>query len=55
MQVMFRAAGPDFKQGFVQEEKFDNVDLYSLLAHLLKIRPAPTDGSLDGVKQLLTP
>lgn len=55
MQVVFRAAGPDFKRGFVQEEKFDNVDIYSLLAHLLKIRPAPTDGSLDGVKPLLKP
>ena len=53
MLVVFRAAGPDFKQGYVKADKFDNVDLYSLLARLLKVRPAPTDGSLEGVRDLL--
>ena len=53
MQVIFRASGPDFRQGFVSEEKFDNVDVYSLLSLLLKVDPAETDGSADIVKGLL--
>lgn len=53
MHVMFRAAGPDFKQGYRQEKPFRNVDVYSLLAHLLDIRPAQTDGSLSDVSTLL--
>ena len=53
MQVIFRAAGPDFKPGYVKADKFDNVDLYPLLARLLRIRPAATDGSLEEVSDLL--
>ena len=43
MQVMFVAEGPDFKKGY-KSEKFVNVDVYNMLARLLKIDPAPTDG-----------
>lgn len=53
MQVAFRACGPDFKQGFVNPDKFVNVDLYPLLAHLLGIKPEPTDGDFNRVKPLL--
>lgn len=52
MQVMFRACGPDFKKGYAAP-KFRNVSIYSLLAHLLHITPAPTDGSIDEVKNML--
>ena len=52
MQVMFRACGPDFKKGY-EAPKFPNVCIYSLLAHLLHITPAPTDGSLDAVRNML--
>ena len=52
MQVIFRAFGPDFKEKYVSKG-FVNTDIYSLLAHLLKIKPEKTDGSLDGVKDLL--
>ena len=53
MHVIFRAAGPDFKQGYAKPLVFKNVDVYSLLSHLLGITPAHTDGSLDGVADLL--
>jgi hypothetical protein len=53
MQVIFRAAGPDFKRGYVKADKFDNVDIYPLLARLLHIQPAVTDGALDEVSDLL--
>ena len=53
MQVNFAACGPDFKKGFKMEEKFRNVCVYPLLAHLLGINPAGVDGSLEEVKPLL--
>lgn len=53
MQVIFRASGPDFKQGFIDPDKFVNVDVYPLLAHLLHIVPAPTDGDFSRVAPLL--
>ena len=55
LQVMFRAAGPSFKHGYVKPDKFRNVDIYVLLAHLLGITPSPTDGNLADVADLLAP
>lgn len=52
MQVMFRAVGPDFKVGY-ESPKFVNVDVYTLLAHLLGVTPEPTDGQWDRVKGIL--
>ena len=52
MQPIFRAEGPDFKKGYVGAS-FRNVSLYPLVCHLLGLQPAPNDGSLDEVKQLL--
>lgn len=53
MHVMFRAAGPDFKQGYAKSLVFKNVDVYPLLSHLLGITPANNDGSFDDVADLL--
>lgn len=53
MHVIFRAAGPDFKHGYVKPLIFKNVDVYPLLSHLLGITPANNDGSLDDVTDLL--
>lgn len=52
MQVAFRACGPDFKKGYLKEDKFPNVDLYPMLCHLLGIKPAPVDGDLRGVRDM---
>ena len=54
MQIIFRACGPDFKRGYTLPHTFSNVDLYSILAELLKIEPAKTDGSLEKVQELFS-
>ena len=54
MQIIFRACGPDFKRGYTLPHSFINVDLYSILAELLKIEPAKTDGSLENVQELFS-
>ena len=53
MHVLFRAAGPDFKKGYVKDKVFKNVDVYPLLNYLLSIKPAANDGNLSEVKDLL--
>jgi predicted AlkP superfamily pyrophosphatase or phosphodiesterase len=52
MGALFVAAGPAFAQGKVVEP-FQNVHLYELMAHVLNLRPAPNDGSLDSVRAML--
>ena len=53
MQVMFRACGPDFKEGYAAPARHVNVDIYGLLCHLLGIEPQPTDGDFSRVEPLL--
>jgi predicted AlkP superfamily pyrophosphatase or phosphodiesterase len=48
MRAVFVASGPALCRG-VQLQAFDNVDLYSLLARLLHLRPAKTDGRIDAL------
>jgi alkaline phosphatase D len=52
MQAIFYAIGPDFKRGYAHPG-FEGVDLYSLLAHLLKIKPEKTDGNLLNTIEML--
>lgn len=52
MGALFVAAGPAFAQGKVVEP-FTNVHLYPLMAHVLGLKPAPNDGSLDSVRAVL--
>ena len=59
MQVAVRAIGPDFKEGYEAhpyadgEAAFKNIDLYPMLCHLLGVKPAPVDGDLKRIKQIL--
>ncbi len=53
MRAIFIAAGPAFQHGTVKP--FSNVNVYSLLAYLLNIVPAQTDGSLSAFKTALVP
>ena len=60
MLVAFRAVGPDFKRGYTavpyeqgRRAAFRNIDLYPMLCHLLGIRPAPVDGDLERIRQIL--
>lgn len=53
MRAIFLAHGPDFRRGIVVPA-FRNIHIYTLLAELLGIRPAATDGSPDSVRTLLS-
>ena len=53
MLVGFRAIGPDFRQGHLHPGFFPNVDVYPLLCHLLGIEPAPCDGNLNEISDML--
>jgi predicted AlkP superfamily pyrophosphatase or phosphodiesterase len=60
MLVAFRAVGPDFKKGYEalpyqagKQAAFKNIDLYPMLCKLLGIKPAPVDGDLHRIKQIL--
>lgn len=44
LNVPFRAAGPDFKRGYVMTTTFDNTAVYPTLCRLLGIEPAKCDG-----------
>jgi predicted AlkP superfamily pyrophosphatase or phosphodiesterase len=52
MGALFVAAGPGIAEGRVVAP-FRNVHVYSLLTHLLGLRPASTDGTLDSVRTVL--
>ena len=52
MAALFIAAGPDFRRG-ATVPAFSNVHVYPLLARLLRLQAAPSDGSLDSVRTLL--
>ncbi|WP_394764914.1 ectonucleotide pyrophosphatase/phosphodiesterase [Stenotrophomonas sp.] len=45
MRAAFTAVGPSFRTG-VRLPSFDNVDVYPLLARLLRITPAPNNGHI---------
>ena len=52
MRAMFVAAGPAFKSA-VTVPPFKNVDIYNVLAQVLRITPAPNDGDTEITRQLL--
>lgn len=52
MQAVFVAAGPAFAQA-KEVPRVRNVDVYALMAHILGLRPAPNDGSLDSIRVVL--
>ncbi|MDA3821666.1 MAG: ectonucleotide pyrophosphatase/phosphodiesterase [Bacteroidales bacterium] len=52
MHNIFYAEGPDFKKGYVHAP-FENVDIYLLIAHILNLTPAETDGKLENVEDML--
>lgn len=52
MRALFVAHGPAFRRGLVMPE-FDNVDVYPLLARVLRIEPQPNDGNYAEVKSML--
>lgn len=51
MHALFRAVGPDFRN--VKREHFKNVNVYSIVCHLLGIKPARNDGNLEEMRDIL--
>ena len=49
---IFLAYGPAFKDGLIVPT-FQNIHIYELIANVLSIAPAVTDGSLDSVSAML--
>ena len=52
MKATFIANGPDIRKG-VALPVFPNVDVYSLVAKLLDLKPAANDGELGPLKKAL--
>ena len=52
MQAVFIAHGPAFRRG-TTIPPFENVNIYSLLAHLLGVTPSANDGSLAPFRAIL--
>jgi len=52
MHAIFYAKGPAFREGHVSDS-FENVNLYPLMARILGLMPAATDGFIENVKNLL--
>ena len=52
MNTIFYAAGPAFKKNYVNPE-FENVNIYSLIAKIMALEPAKTDGNLKNVQNML--
>jgi predicted AlkP superfamily pyrophosphatase or phosphodiesterase len=52
MRTFFAAKGPAFKNGETVEP-FESVHVYELMSHILKLDPAPNDGSLDSINHVL--
>jgi alkaline phosphatase D len=54
MHAIFYAAGPAFKIGYVNPT-VENINIYPLIAKILNLKPAPTDGSLAAMSRMLKP
>lgn len=54
MRALFVAEGPSFRRGYVAPP-FPNVDVYPLLAHLLRVAPEENDGNYAAVTDMLVP
>jgi predicted AlkP superfamily pyrophosphatase or phosphodiesterase len=52
IHAIFYATGPAFKKNYIQPS-FQNIHIYPLLAYLLGIKPAETDGDLQQVINML--
>ena len=54
MHAIFYASGPAFKHGYVHPT-VENVNIYPLIAKILNLKPAETDGKLENVSPMLKP
>jgi alkaline phosphatase D len=54
IHAIFYATGPSFKKNYIQPS-FQNIHIYPLLAYILEIIPAKSDGDLQQVINMLNP
>ena len=52
MHAIFYAAGPAFKHNYIAPA-FENVNLYPMIAEIMNLKPAKTDGNIELVKNML--
>lgn len=52
MNAIFYAEGPAFKEGY-SSEAFSNVEIYGIVAEILGLDPAETDGDLENIRYIL--
>jgi hypothetical protein len=52
MRALFVAHGKAFKKDKIVEP-FENVEVYNLVAKILKLKPAQNDGNIKKVRHLL--
>ena len=53
MRALFRAWGPNFRRGYARPDPFDSVHIYALMCAVLGVEPAPNNGSLEVVRDML--
>ena len=53
MHTIFYAEGPAFKVGF-KAPAFPNVDVYTILTHILDLEPAETDGDITRIQGMFS-
>lgn len=51
MHAIFYAEGPAFKKG-LSVNSLNNTDIYNLICRILKIDPAPNDGSIANIRKI---
>lgn len=51
MHTIFYAEGPAFKQDYTISS-FSNVEVYGIIAHILGLKPANTDGNLSNISEI---
>ncbi len=53
MKALFIANGPSFKKNIISKP-FENINIYPLIAHILKIKPNDNiDGNINNVKEII--
>jgi hypothetical protein len=53
MHSIFLAEGPAFKKAY-SSPAFENVEVYGIIAHILGLEPAETDGDLSRVSHIFS-
>lgn len=54
MRASFIATGPSFKSG-IRAKPIENVEVYGIIANILGIKPAKTDGDINNVTNFMQP